>query len=49
MRPSHLSALKKSMQTLRTSDGRKIEVWELEVPSDDSFLSSDLLHDCYAN
>lgn len=37
--PSHLSSLTKSAETLTTSDGRVIDVWELKVPSGAGYLS----------
>lgn len=38
--PVHLSSLKKSAKTLSTSDGRRIDVWELRVPPDAAYLST---------
>lgn len=37
--PSHLSSLIKSTETLTTSDGRHIDVWELKVPPTAGYLS----------
>ena len=37
--PCHLSNLTKCAETLATSDGRQIDVWELRVPSTVSYLS----------
>lgn len=38
--PSHLSRLTKSTETLATSDGRRIDVWELRVPPTAGYLSA---------
>lgn len=38
--PSHLSSLKKCAETLATSDGRRIDVWELRVPPTAGYLSA---------
>lgn len=37
--PSHLSSLKRCAATLATSDGRRIDVWELHVSLTDVYLS----------
>ena len=37
--PSHLSSLTQCAETLTTSDGRSIDVWELTVPSGAGYLS----------
>lgn len=37
--PSHLSSLTKCAETLATSDGRRIDVWELRVPPTAGYLS----------
>ena len=39
VKPSHLSSLTKCADTLTTSDGRRIDVWELHVPPTASYLS----------
>ena len=38
--PAHLSCLSKRSKHLTTSEGRRIDVWELSVPSTASFLSA---------
>ena len=38
--PSHLSCLEKCPETLVTSDGCPIDVWELRVPPTDSYLTA---------
>ena len=38
--PSHLSSLTKCAETLATSDGRRIVVWELRVPPTAGYLSA---------
>lgn len=38
--PSYLSNLSKCEETLLTSDGYSIDIWELSVPSNDAHLSS---------
>lgn len=38
--PSHLLSLTKCAKTLTTSDGRRIDVWELRVPSNAGCLSA---------
>lgn len=38
-KPSHLSSLSKCKEALATSDGHRIDVWELRVPTTASYLS----------
>ena len=40
MIPKHLTALKKDAVPLETLDGKQIDVWELDLPADNSFLSN---------
>lgn len=40
MIPLHITALKKTASVMHTSSGKQIEVWELDVPTDDSFLNN---------
>jgi hypothetical protein len=39
MRPTYLSQLKKAATTLQTSDGRAIDVWELQIDTNNTHLS----------
>ena len=39
-KPSHLSGLSKCKETLATSDGHRIDVWELRVPPTASYMSA---------
>jgi hypothetical protein len=40
MMPNHLLGLKKSATCLTTKEGRSIEVWEFDVPTDDAVLDA---------